>query len=85
MSGHQESGSAPRTRFFDEPEVFDRIATTLVPELLTHKPCDEPLRAWCVGCATGEAAYSLAMVLVEELEARGRTQPVQVFATDVQR
>jgi chemotaxis methyl-accepting protein methylase len=83
MSGHQESGRAHGTRFFHEPEVFDRIATTLVPELLAHKPCDEPLRAWCAGCATGEDAYALAMVLVEELEARGLGQPIQVFATDV--
>ena len=82
MSGHHESGHSSATGFFRNPEVFDRIATTLVPELLASKPRDEPLRAWCAGCATGEDAYSLAMVLVEELEARGVTRPLQVFATD---
>src|SRR5215475_10948151 len=83
MSGDQESLRSPGTSFFRDPDVFDRIASTLVPELLACKPRDEPLRAWCAGCATGEEAYSLAMVLIEELEARGQTLPIQVFATDV--
>jgi chemotaxis methyl-accepting protein methylase len=82
MSGHHESSRASRASFFRDPELFERIATTLVPELLASKPCDEPLRAWCAGCTTGEEAYSLAMVLVEELEARGLSRPIQVFATD---
>src|SRR3954447_17889614 len=82
MSGHHESSHSSRASFFRDPEVFDRIATTLVPELLGSKPPDEPLRAWCAGCTTGEEAYSLAMVLVEELEARGVSRPIQVFATD---
>jgi chemotaxis methyl-accepting protein methylase len=82
MSGHHESESSSGTGFFHDAEVFDRLATTLVPELLARKPRDEPLRAWCAGCATGEDAYSLAMVLVEELEARGVMRPLQVFATD---
>lgn len=82
MNGHRESERSSGTGFFRDPEVFDRIATTLVPDLLASKPRDEPLRAWCAGCATGEEAYSLAMVLVEELEARGVTRPLQVFATD---
>src|SRR4051812_2468710 len=82
MSDHHESSRSPRTGFFRDPEVFERIATTLVPELLASKPHDEPIRAWCAGCTTGEEAYSLAMVLIEELEARGVSRPVQVFATD---
>lgn len=82
MSGHHESEHSSGTGFFRDPEVFDRIATTLMPELLASKPRDEPIRAWCAGCATGEDAYSLAMVLVEELEAHGVTRPIQVFATD---
>jgi chemotaxis methyl-accepting protein methylase len=82
MSGHHESSSSSSASFFRDPEVFDQIATTLVPELLANKPHAEPLRAWCPGCMTGEEAYSLAMVLVEELESRGVTRPIQVFATD---
>jgi chemotaxis methyl-accepting protein methylase len=83
MSGDQEPLRPPGTSFFRDPEVFDRIATTLLPELLASKPRDEPLRAWCAGCATGEDTYSLAMMLIEELEARELTLPIQVFATDV--
>jgi chemotaxis methyl-accepting protein methylase len=82
MSGHHESVRSSGTGFFRDPDVFERIATTLVPELLASKPRDEPLRAWCPGCATGEEAYALAMVLVEELETRGLMRPLQVFATD---
>src|SRR3954470_23259236 len=82
MSGHHESSCPSGASFFRDPEVFDRIATTLLPQLLANKPDGEPLRAWCPGCRTGEEAYSLAMVLVEELDARGVSRPVQVFATD---
>jgi chemotaxis methyl-accepting protein methylase len=82
MSRHHESSCSSGTSFFRDPELFDRIATTLVPELLANKPYGEPLRAWCPGCTTGEGAYSLAMVFIEELETRGLSRPIQVFATD---
>lgn len=82
MSGHHESSCPSSTSFFRDPELFDEIATTLVPALLASKPHDEPLRAWCPGCTTGEEAYSLAMVFIEELESRGLARPIQVFATD---
>jgi chemotaxis methyl-accepting protein methylase len=82
MSGHHESSRPASTSFFRDPEVFEAVATTLVPALLANVPYDEPLRAWCPGCTTGEEAYSLAMVFVEELETRGLNRPIQVFATD---
>ena len=42
---------------------------------------DAPIRVWAVGCATGEEAYSLAMVFAEELAAAEKHCPLQVFAT----
>jgi two-component system CheB/CheR fusion protein len=42
-----------------------------------------PIRAWVSGCATGEEAYSLAIVIVEFLQKHNLDTPVQIFATDV--
>ncbi len=55
----------------------------MIPELFDREPTDEPLRIWSVGCATGEEAYSLAMLIVEEAERRDWSRPVQVFASDL--
>ena len=51
--------------------------------LVESKDPDTPLRAWVAGCATGEEAYSVAMLLLDAVAAAGKTCPVQVFASDV--
>ncbi|HVY45036.1 MAG TPA: chemotaxis protein CheB, partial [Minicystis sp.] len=73
------------TQFFRDPEVFERIGTVWLPELLDKLKPGEELRAWVAGCATGEEAYSLAMVMREALDARGLSNPARIFATDVHR
>ncbi|WP_200346416.1 chemotaxis protein CheB [Halochromatium glycolicum] len=73
------------TAFFRDAEAWDELAANALPELLEQRGPDEPLRAWVPGCATGEEAYSLAMLLIEALEADGRVNQVLVFATDVDR
>ncbi len=50
---------------------------------LFDNPGDVGLRAWVVGCATGEEAYSLAMLMLEEASRRGVTAPIQIFASDL--
>lgn len=72
------------TQFFRDTEVFDRLAEVL-PELLAHLGPEEEFRAWVAGCATGEEAYSIAMVLREAIDKAGRSNPVKIFATDVHR
>jgi two-component system, chemotaxis family, CheB/CheR fusion protein len=46
---------------------------------------DEEFRVWVAGCATGEEAYSLAILLMERMEAMHRPVKVKIFATDVHR
>ncbi|MFP5579241.1 MAG: CheR family methyltransferase [Acidimicrobiia bacterium] len=71
------------TRFFRDPEVFEALARDVLPDVVASKPPDRAVRAWSAGCATGEEAYSLAMVLVEALDGLARPPGVQVFATDL--
>ena len=69
--------------FFRDSSVFDTLQHEVIEPLVQAKPGDAPLRAWVAGCATGEEAYSIAMLLLEARSAHSRTRPVQVFATDV--
>ena len=71
------------TSFFRDREVYAAIERDVVPRLFEHASSEAPIRAWSVGCATGEEAYSLAMLLVEHAEALGRDQRAQVFASDL--
>ncbi len=71
------------TEFFREPETFDYLARHIVPELLAAKQPSQELRIWSAGCATGEEAYSLAIILTEEAERAGYTGKITIFATDI--
>jgi chemotaxis protein methyltransferase CheR len=53
------------TSFFREPHHFDLLATQILPNLMTLKQEQQRLRIWSAGCASGEEAYSLAMVIRE--------------------
>jgi two-component system CheB/CheR fusion protein len=71
------------TSFFRDPELFHAMETELLPRLLDEKPADGVFRAWVAGCSTGEEAYSIAILILEALEARKQQCRVQVFATDI--
>lgn len=70
------------TSFFRDPEVFDFVGREIVPQL-TARDGTEALRVWVPGCATGEEAYSLAILLAEEQEKTNRHVPFQIFGTDL--
>ena len=70
------------TRFFRDREAFEALAASL-PGLLAAMPAGDPVRAWVAGCATGEEAYTLAILLGEAVERSGERRSVQIFATDV--
>ena len=72
------------TRFFRDPEAFDLLEQQILPALLTREPRGAPIRLWVAGCATGEEAYSLAILLQELMAVHGE-RPVKIFATDVHR
>jgi two-component system CheB/CheR fusion protein len=73
------------TGFFRDPAVWEDLRDTLTPALLAQGAGGRRLRAWVVGCSTGEEAYTLAMVLkeaCESLTAPDSCAP-QIFATDL--
>ena len=71
------------TNFFRDPQVFDALAAHVIPALFAAKQPTDTVRTWTVGCATGEEAYSVAMLLIEEAERHATPPAIQVFATDL--
>lgn len=71
------------TGFFRDTETHKYLKNTLFPKLLKRKKEAEPLRIWVPACATGEEAYSMAMILLEIQESKATNIPVQIFATDL--
>ena len=70
------------TNFFRDPEAFG-VLERAVPRLFEGKGADAQVRAWVPGCATGEEAYSVAMLLLEHAATLPETPRVQVFASDL--
>ena len=73
----------PVTAFFRDPAAFAALGETVVPGVVEGRHPTDGVRAWVVGCATGEEAYSVAMLFLEEADRRGVSFPLQVFATDI--
>jgi len=75
------------TSFFRDSASWDQVTAEVLPALLKDRPPTQALRIWVPGCATGEEAYSLAIVVKEVLERLGsvRDHGVQIFATDLDR
>jgi two-component system CheB/CheR fusion protein len=73
------------TAFFRDPEVWQQLCDVVVPQLLAQHADGSPVRAWVVGCSTGEEAYSLAMIFLEAIAAQagGVTPTVRIFASDL--
>lgn len=71
------------TSFFRDPEAFAALAQSGLSSLLASHEGDTPLRLWVTACASGEEAYSIAIELIEVLEARGSRLDFQIFATDL--
>ncbi len=71
------------TSFFREPEAFEVLKKTVLPEILHDKPSDYTMRVWAPGCATGEEAYSIAMIIREYAEETNMDYRAQIFATDI--
>jgi two-component system, chemotaxis family, CheB/CheR fusion protein len=73
------------TSFFREPEEWDLLKEKVIPALLAKLEPGQALRAWVSACATGEEAYSLAIVFKEVLEQfkPSQTFSLQIFATDL--
>ena len=70
------------TSFFRDADAFAALAEQVVPRLFARKAAGEPIRVWVPGCATGEEAYSIGMLLAEHGDGH-RDRPIQIFATDI--
>lgn len=71
------------TSFFRDPDAFVTLKNDVLPQILDGKPQDYVIRLWVTGCASGEEAYSIAMVLREVMEESGREFKTQFYATDL--
>src|SRR3954469_25500781 len=71
------------TSFFRDPPAWESLRDDVVPRLLRGLAPHEPLRAWSAGCASGEEAYTVAMVLAEALGADAFKARVKIYATDL--
>jgi len=71
------------TRFFRDTQAFEALERDVIARILKDRPTGSPVRVWVPGCSTGEEAYSIAMLLHEQIAALKQSFPVQVFATDI--
>jgi len=71
------------TAFFRDPGAFDALASDIIPKIFDVRDDGDCIRAWVPGCATGEEAYSIAMLLLEERARRDKRFDIQVFASDL--
>ncbi|HKR38119.1 MAG TPA: CheR family methyltransferase [Paraburkholderia sp.] len=71
------------TNFFRDKEAFDVLEREVLPQLFEGRGEQDRIRVWSVGCATGEEAYSLAMLLQERSLKSTEGTSFQVFATDI--
>jgi two-component system, chemotaxis family, CheB/CheR fusion protein len=71
------------TGFFRDAPTWEHLASDIVPQLVASRPPDAPLRAWCAGVASGEEAYTVAMVFASVLGESAFLDRVKIYATDV--
>ncbi|AHM58790.1 signal transduction histidine kinase with CheB and CheR activity [Flammeovirgaceae bacterium 311] len=69
------------TSFFRDQPAFKVMEEQVIPDMVAQG--NQPLKIWVPGCATGEEAYSLAILVAECLEKAGQTREVKIFATDL--
>lgn len=71
------------THFFRDPEAFRQLETTAISAIVREKTEDDTIRVWVPGCATGEEAYSIAMLLIEAVRGAQSPPKIQVFGSDI--
>jgi two-component system, chemotaxis family, CheB/CheR fusion protein len=71
------------TSFFRDADTFSLLERDIIPRLFAGKDATSELRIWVPGCATGEEAYSLAILLREHMDKIAASPKVQIFASDI--
>ncbi len=75
------------TNFFRDREAWEVLGQRVIPRLFEDKQQDEKVRVWTIGCSTGEEAYTLAIMVMEQLAGAGPPHlgrpGIQIFASDL--
>ena len=71
------------TEFFRDPAAFEALDEVVLKDLASQKGADDDIRIWVPGCATGQEAFSIAILLREAMEGRRHKPKVQIFGTDI--
>lgn len=71
------------TSFFRDMNAWNYLKNDILPELMQQKSTTQQVRVWSAGCASGEEAYTIAVVLAEEMGVENFRQRVKIYATDV--
>jgi two-component system CheB/CheR fusion protein len=71
------------TKFFRDREAFNRLREEVIPNIFANAAKDKAIRVWVPGCATGEEAYSVAILMREQATRLGERYKVKIFATDI--
>ncbi len=71
------------TDFFRDAAAFEALEKLVIPHLFEGKGVNDEVRVWVTGCSSGEEAYSIAILLREQLEKLVSPPRVQIFATDI--
>ena len=71
------------TSFFRDAEAWEYLREEVVPPLVESVPDDDQIRIWSAGCASGEEAYTAAIVLLEVLGEEAFKRRVKIYATDI--
>ena len=70
------------TKFFRDPAAFEILEKEVIPRIMGRLKPKDPVRIWVAGCATGEEAYSIAILMDEALRNRQERREIKIFATD---
>ncbi|MES2626130.1 MAG: CheR family methyltransferase [Pseudomonadota bacterium] len=71
------------TNFFRDREAFEALERDVIPEFFKDRDPEEQIRAWVPACSTGEEAYSIAMLLIDQAAQLYNTPSIQIFASDI--
>ena len=71
------------TSFFRDPSTWEFFSERVVPDIVVRRVAPGPIRIWSAGCASGEEAYTLAMLFAEQLGPDAFKESVKIYATDV--
>jgi two-component system CheB/CheR fusion protein len=71
------------TSFFRDQEAFDSLKNKVIPNIFENRHNNNPVRIWISGCATGEEAYSIAILVKEYMNLLQQDVKIQIFATDI--